>query len=386
MSLHVVGINHRTAPVDVRERVVFEPLRLSDALRELLGLPHVSEAVIVSTCNRTELYCVVDGASGEVDLGGWLQRYHGLGAGIQDSLYRLDERTAVAHTFARRGRSRLDGARRAADPGPAQGRLSRGAGDRQHRTGAQPPVPGGVLGGQARADRDGHRRQRGVGRVRGGVDDPHRVRRSRATHRAADRCRRHRRARRPSPARRWSAPHDHRQPQHRRGTPARGGVPGLRHRARGHRRASSRGGHRPRLDREPDPDRHPRDGRGCAGGAAPPPDTDPRHRRAPRHRSGGGEARGRVPVHDRRSAVGRRRQPRGPPPGRAGRGHPDRRGSCPVRSNAAHTRCGVRRSGGCATRRIVPAGRRSNRPSACSRTVSRRARSWSSSQRRSPTG
>jgi len=99
MSLHVVGINHRTAPVDVRERVVFEPLRLSDALRELLGLPHVSEAVIVSTCNRTELYCVLDGASGEVDLGGWLQRYHGLGAGIQDRLYLLDERTAVAHTF-----------------------------------------------------------------------------------------------------------------------------------------------------------------------------------------------------------------------------------------------------------------------------------------------
>jgi len=99
MSLHVVGINHRTAPVDVRERVVFEPLRLSDALRELLGLPHVSEAVIVSTCNRTELYCVLDDASGEVDLGGWLQRYHGLGAGIQDRLYRLDERTAVAHTF-----------------------------------------------------------------------------------------------------------------------------------------------------------------------------------------------------------------------------------------------------------------------------------------------
>jgi len=99
MSLHVVGINHRTASVDVRERVVFEPLRLSDALRELLGLPHVSEAVIVSTCNRTELYCVLDDASGEVDLGGWLQRYHGLGAGIQDRLYRLDERTAVAHTF-----------------------------------------------------------------------------------------------------------------------------------------------------------------------------------------------------------------------------------------------------------------------------------------------
>jgi glutamyl-tRNA reductase len=98
MSLHVVGINHRTAPVDVRERVVFEPARLADALRELLGLPQVNEAVIVSTCNRTELYCVT--GPGEVDLGGWLERYHGLHTGIADSLYRFDERTAVKHAFA----------------------------------------------------------------------------------------------------------------------------------------------------------------------------------------------------------------------------------------------------------------------------------------------
>jgi glutamyl-tRNA reductase len=98
MSLHVVGINHRTAPVDVRERVVFEPARLPDALRELMRLPQVHEAVIVSTCNRTELYCVV--GPGEFDLGGWLERYHGLHAGISDSLYRLDERKAVAHAFA----------------------------------------------------------------------------------------------------------------------------------------------------------------------------------------------------------------------------------------------------------------------------------------------
>ena len=46
MSLLVVGINHRTAPVDVRERVVFEPAGLPDALRQLLGLPQVSEASV----------------------------------------------------------------------------------------------------------------------------------------------------------------------------------------------------------------------------------------------------------------------------------------------------------------------------------------------------
>jgi glutamyl-tRNA reductase len=98
MFPHVVGINHRTAPVDVRERVVFESECLADALRELLDLPQVSEAVIVSTCNRTEVYFVTD--SGDVDLGPWLERYHGLDPGIRDSLYRLDGRPVVAHAFS----------------------------------------------------------------------------------------------------------------------------------------------------------------------------------------------------------------------------------------------------------------------------------------------
>jgi glutamyl-tRNA reductase len=77
--------------------VVFEPGRMAEALRALLEMPQVSEAVIVSTCNRTELYCVADG---QPDLGGWLERYHGLGTGIQQSLYRHAERAAVAHAFA----------------------------------------------------------------------------------------------------------------------------------------------------------------------------------------------------------------------------------------------------------------------------------------------
>jgi glutamyl-tRNA reductase len=98
MSLVVVGINHRTAPVDVRERVVFEPARVPDALHELATLPPVEEAVIVSTCNRTEIYCVTE--SDEVELGDWLQRYHQLGSSIQHCLYHLDDAKAVTHAFA----------------------------------------------------------------------------------------------------------------------------------------------------------------------------------------------------------------------------------------------------------------------------------------------
>ena len=98
MSLVVVGINHRTAPVDVRERVVFEPSRVPDALRELASLPAIDEAVIVSTCNRTELYCVTE--SGDAQLAEWLQSYHQLGSSIHHCLYRLDDMRAVAHAFA----------------------------------------------------------------------------------------------------------------------------------------------------------------------------------------------------------------------------------------------------------------------------------------------
>jgi glutamyl-tRNA reductase len=97
MSLVVVGINHRTAPVEVRERVVFEPARVPDALRELATLDSVEEAVIVSTCNRTELYCVTE--SDEATLADWLQRYHGLGSSIRHCLYHHDDMRAVAHVF-----------------------------------------------------------------------------------------------------------------------------------------------------------------------------------------------------------------------------------------------------------------------------------------------
>ncbi len=55
MALFTLGINHTTAPVEIRERIAFTPETLPLALRELATRPHVDEAVIISTCNRTEL-------------------------------------------------------------------------------------------------------------------------------------------------------------------------------------------------------------------------------------------------------------------------------------------------------------------------------------------
>ena len=77
MTILAFGINHKTAPVDIRERVAFVPERLPDALHALIGQQDVNEAVILSTCNRTDLYCGI-GESGEHSVRSWFQEFHHL--------------------------------------------------------------------------------------------------------------------------------------------------------------------------------------------------------------------------------------------------------------------------------------------------------------------
>ena len=92
MYLTVIGINHRTAPVEIRGQVVFPPEQQAHALAELVALEGVEEAAILSTCNRTELYCAGSDNSGDI-LPGWLCRFHGLQPEtLQPHLYtHLDE-------------------------------------------------------------------------------------------------------------------------------------------------------------------------------------------------------------------------------------------------------------------------------------------------------
>ena len=100
MSFLVIGINHRTAPVDIREKVVFAGAELPEALRELTAVPQVREAVIVSTCNRTELYCYSDSAETS-PVGDWLAHWHDLASQhIEGALYNLKDSRAVAHLFS----------------------------------------------------------------------------------------------------------------------------------------------------------------------------------------------------------------------------------------------------------------------------------------------
>ena len=97
MRLFAFGINHHTAPLDVREQVVFQTERLSAALRDLVERRPVKEAAILSTCNRTEVYCNTDEPTSAV---AWLANYHHLAVdGLEPYIYQLPQERAVKHAF-----------------------------------------------------------------------------------------------------------------------------------------------------------------------------------------------------------------------------------------------------------------------------------------------
>ena len=97
MTLFALGLSHTTAPLPVRERVVFHVEKLYDALGELTRGRDVSEAAILSTCNRTELYLSAGEPQAATE---WLAQYHRLRPGeIAPYLYTLPGDQAVRHTF-----------------------------------------------------------------------------------------------------------------------------------------------------------------------------------------------------------------------------------------------------------------------------------------------
>jgi glutamyl-tRNA reductase len=99
MPLYTIGINHKTAPVDIRERIVFGPDQLDQALRDILALG-VHEAAIVSTCNRTELYCTLEQPDQEIRVVEWLGHYHQFDPSeLKPYIYEHQDESAVRHTL-----------------------------------------------------------------------------------------------------------------------------------------------------------------------------------------------------------------------------------------------------------------------------------------------
>ncbi|MCE2569977.1 glutamyl-tRNA reductase [Motilimonas eburnea] len=97
MTLLALGINHKTASVALREQLAFAPDAMAAAHQSALALASVNELVIVSTCNRTEIYASL-AIDDEGELLAWLCRYHNLNrATLQPYLYCHKQRDAAAH-------------------------------------------------------------------------------------------------------------------------------------------------------------------------------------------------------------------------------------------------------------------------------------------------
>jgi glutamyl-tRNA reductase len=104
MNLIALGINHNSAAVEVRERVAFAPEQVNEALVDACAAASVEEVVILSTCNRTEIYAIVpegeplaDKATQLID---WMANYHHLSAGeLRQSAYHFEAEQALQHVI-----------------------------------------------------------------------------------------------------------------------------------------------------------------------------------------------------------------------------------------------------------------------------------------------
>jgi len=98
MPLQILGLNHNTAPVEIREQVVFAGDEIPRALANLATLDGVDEALLLSTCNRTEFY-VISEVDGRERLKEWLKSDRKLDDSFNESLFTLDDDAAIRHIF-----------------------------------------------------------------------------------------------------------------------------------------------------------------------------------------------------------------------------------------------------------------------------------------------
>jgi glutamyl-tRNA reductase len=99
MSLITLGINHKTAPLELRERVAFTPQTLPEALSSLNKLTNIEEASILSTCNRTELYCVTSDDNDRAIIQ-WFSKFHGVDEDlIKQHLYLHTHEETIRHAM-----------------------------------------------------------------------------------------------------------------------------------------------------------------------------------------------------------------------------------------------------------------------------------------------
>lgn len=101
MNILVIGLNHKSADVEVREKLAFDGQKLQEGLLALHKLPDIKEAIILSTCNRVEIYSnVKDPVKAFDTVKAFLSEFHGLeNAALERSLYIHKDHEAVKHVF-----------------------------------------------------------------------------------------------------------------------------------------------------------------------------------------------------------------------------------------------------------------------------------------------
>ncbi len=99
MPLQILGLNHNTASVEIRERVVYAGDEVPRALHSLKTIDGVDEAVLLSTCNRTEFYVMTSGDQATERLRSWLEKDRQLDPMCCDSLFTLQGEDAIRHIF-----------------------------------------------------------------------------------------------------------------------------------------------------------------------------------------------------------------------------------------------------------------------------------------------
>jgi glutamyl-tRNA reductase len=98
MTLTLIGVNHKTAPIALRERIAIGRDELAEATRALAAVPGVAECIILSTCNRVELIAAIDGP--HVELAGFLSSHFALDpALLHPHIYEHRDQAAVSHLF-----------------------------------------------------------------------------------------------------------------------------------------------------------------------------------------------------------------------------------------------------------------------------------------------
>jgi len=98
MNFQLLGVNHKTASVEVREQLAIPERRLPDALRDLMQVPGVGEGMILSTCNRVEV--LAQTANGSADLRQFFRRHFSLDSSLYEPhLYEFRQNDAVRHVF-----------------------------------------------------------------------------------------------------------------------------------------------------------------------------------------------------------------------------------------------------------------------------------------------